>query len=84
MDDEPWFLFAEFLLNALIVIDFVLRVRMVGMKKFFEGGKWNYFDAAVVFFCFFLFLILLISSAGEFSVLEEVSEELLLIVWGVF
>lgn len=84
LDDDPVFLFAEFILNTLILGDFVLRVRMVGFKKFFEGGKWNYFDAFVVTTSFLIFAILLISSTGDYSVLEEVSEDLLLLVWGVF
>lgn len=82
--DSGWFLFVEFVLNFLIIADYGMRVRLVGAKRFFAEGKWNYFDTVVVVICALLYLILLISSASDSNLLEEISEELLLIIWGVF
>lgn len=81
----PMFLFIECLLNICVLSDFCFRVRLLGVKRFFEGGFWNIFDAIVVFCCTFLFLLSLVSSSLSVVVIfEEVSEEILLISWSLF
>jgi hypothetical protein len=78
------FLFIECLLNLTVLLDFLARVRLMGMKRFIEGGFWNIFDAVVVFGCVFLFLLMLVSSSLSLLIFEEVSEEILLIGWSLF
>jgi hypothetical protein len=58
---EPFFIFVESLLNIVVLIDFICRVRLLGIKRFVEGGIWNVFDALVVLVCIFLFVLMMIS-----------------------
>lgn len=82
--ESPLFLFIECLLNLVILLDFLFRLRLMGTKRFFEGGYWNVFDAIVVFGCVFTFLLMMISSSFQVLIFEEVSEEILLITWSLF
>ena len=82
--ESPLFLFIECILNLVILLDFCCRLRLMGTKRFFEGGYWNVFDAIVVFGCVFTFLLMLISSSFSLLIFEEVSEEILLITWSLF
>lgn len=82
--ETPFFLFIEFLLNFFVLADFACRVRLLGFKRFFDGGFWNVFDAFVVFGCVLLFLLSLIQSSFSVHIFEEVSEEILLISWSLF
>jgi uncharacterized membrane protein len=84
IDESPLFIIAECIINLLIIIDFVCRVRLVGLNRFIKGGCWNIFDTIVVIACVILFAIILISKTGGIKSLEEVSEEVLLIMWSVF
>lgn len=58
--ETTFFLFIECLVNLLVLADFACRVRLMGIKRFFDGGFWNVFDAIVVFGCVFLFLLSLV------------------------
>jgi hypothetical protein len=82
--ETPLFLFIECLINMVILVDFGCRLRLMGMKRFFEGGYWNIFDAIVVFGCIFTFVLMLISNSLSILIFEEVSEEILLITWSLF
>jgi len=84
IDYNPIFIFSEVLLNIMIVTDFIFRVKLLGIKRFISGGLWNILDAAVVSSCVILFIIILVSHASSFVLIEELSEEILLIVWSVF
>lgn len=61
IDEDPVFISVECIINMLILLDFVCRVRLVGMRRFLEGGFWNIFDCVVVVGCIFLFLVILVS-----------------------
>lgn len=68
-------IFIEFLLNLIIVLDFVLKVKLVGVSKFFTcQNKWNIFDTVVVIVCVIVFFIMVLSRQGKLKVFEEVSE----------
>lgn len=84
IDESPYFIFTETLLNLLILGDFLIRVKLMGVKRFFEGGYWNIFDAVVVGGCVILYFLMLFSKAGALLIFEELSEELLLVSWSVF
>jgi lipoprotein signal peptidase len=56
----------------------------MGLKRFINGGLWNIFDAFVVLGCILLFIAMLLSRSGTVLVLEEISEEILLITWSLF
>lgn len=84
LDENLFFVLAEVLLNMLILVDFIFRVKLVGVNRFFKGGPWNLFDTFVVSGCILLFLLILVSKHGNILVFEEISEEILLIVWSVF
>eukprot|EP00347_Sterkiella_histriomuscorum_P008615 403344418 len=84
VDQNFIFIFVEFLLNALILIDFIFRVKIMGVQRFFQGSLWNKFDVFVVLGCISLFILMLISKSGNLFIFEEISEEILLIVWSVF
>ena len=72
--ESPLFLLIECILNLIILLDFGCRLRLMGTKRFFEGGYWNVFDAIVVFGCVFTFLLMLVSSSLSLFIFEEVSE----------
>ena len=56
----------------------------MGGRRFFQGGFWNMFDTVVVSGCILLFILMMLSRSGAILVFEEVSEEILLIIWSVF
>ena len=68
----------------MIVTDFIFRVNLLGIKRFIQGGFLNILDATVVSTCVILFIIILLSHASDFVIIEELSEEILLIIWSVF
>ena len=82
--ESPLFLFTECIINLVILLDFFTRLRLMGAKRFFEGGYWNVFDAIVVFGCLFTFMLMMVSSSFSLFIFEEVSEEILLITWSLF
>lgn len=85
IEDNPYFILAEIALNLVMLTDFICRVKLVGLKKYLcHGGCWNIFDAVVVLLCLVLFVFLFLSKASNMILIEELSEELLLIVWSVF
>lgn len=85
IEDNPFFILAEIALNFLMLVDFICRVKLVGARKYMcHGGCWNVFDAVVVLLCLVLFVFILVSKASNMILIEELSEELLLIVWSVF
>ena len=79
----------ELVLNLLIGIDFVCRMKLVGVRKYFRNPAdnklrwWNIFDAIVVTVCNVVFAVSLISAGGVRG-FEEISEEFLLVVWCVW
>ncbi len=85
VDQSPYFLFIECLINLLILVDFLCRVRLLGVRRFFkEGGWWNIFDAVVVGATVILYGLMMLSKSGALLILEEISEEILLVAWSVF
>lgn len=70
VDENPFFILVESLLNIVIIGDFLCRVRIVGMHRFFGRRSnnsnhelnrriWNWLDAAVVFGSLILFLVII-------------------------
>lgn len=84
IDQNPFFILFECLINFFILLDFFFRLKLLGFKRYFEGGCWNIFDAVVVIACIILFMVMLISSSGLVLVLEEAGEQALLVLWGLF
>lgn len=88
--DSLMFIFLEFILNLLIGIDFICRIKLVGCNKYFKDpntGKvrcWNIFDALVVTFCNAVFALSLFSKTGASKGFEEASEEALIVLWCVW
>lgn len=85
VNENPLFLFAEVAFNLLIVVDFSIRVWLVGFAKFFKRSSiWNYVDAVVVVGCIIMLAVVLLNKQLGLLLYEELSEELLLIIWSVF
>lgn len=87
--ESPAFIFVELLLNACITLDFVLKVRLSGLRKFFKSNAghyrwWNWFDTFVVLTCNILFVMLLTVSKGPLKHLDESMADLMLVVWSVW
>lgn len=61
VDEDPLFLLAECIINFCILVDFVCRVRLTGLKKFKEGGLYNLLDTIVVLLCVVLFIMMFLS-----------------------
>jgi hypothetical protein len=95
IEENPFFIGIESLLNLVIVGDFVCRLRLMGCKRYFSGASngasrlWNWLDASVVLGSLLCFIVILSShSAVEreegVEYLEELSEIILLVVWALF
>ena len=85
IDENPMFIAFESFINLCILVDYLIRVYLAGFKRFFKNGSiWNVFDSVVVFGCVMLFIVMLLSRTGLILIFEELSEELLLIIWSVF
>jgi hypothetical protein len=68
----------------VVLVDFICRVRLLGLRRFFEGDLWNLLYAFVVLGCILLFALMMISRSLSMIFFEEVSEEILLVAWSVF
>jgi hypothetical protein len=60
IDENPFFLTFELLINFFIIVDFIFRIKLIGTKRFFEGGIWNIIDIIVVAACIVLFVLMLL------------------------
>jgi hypothetical protein len=77
------------LINLLITIDYGLRMKLAGVRKFFKTRDnkpriWNWFDTYVVVTCNLMFIII---AFMPYSVTESVFdglEETFLVVWGIW
>lgn len=87
---SPYFIILELILNVLIGMDFICRIKLVGCRKYIKdpaSGKtrwWNIFDAIVVTFCNVVFALSLCSKTEVTKGFEEASEEALIIMWCVW
>jgi hypothetical protein len=62
IESNPFFLFIESILNLVIIADFICRVRLAGMRRFFregEGRVWNIIDCCVVIGSLLMFLAII-------------------------
>lgn len=85
IEENPFFILAEVLLNMMMLVDFIFRVKLVGMRRYIvHGGFWSIFDTLVVSTCLVLFVFIYLSKASNVILIEELSEEVLLLVWSVF
>jgi len=70
---NPFFLALEFLVNLCISIDFIFRVKLAGLKKFYRtsSGKfrwWNFFDTMIVISCSLMFIICVILNKSSLEI----------------
>lgn len=86
---NPFFIFCEFLVNALITIDYAFRLKLAGKDKFFFSNRgkplWrNWLDTLVVTLCNLMFLtaVILPHSVAE-SVFDGLAETFL-VIWCLF
>ena len=82
------FVFVEFLLNLSITLDFLLKVKLSGLRKFFRSNSghyrwWNWFDTFVVCSCNLLFGMALLVK-GPLRSWDESLTDAMLIVWAVW
>ena len=88
--DSPNFIILELILNVLIGMDFICRIKLVGCKKYVKdpaSGKtrwWNIFDALVVTCCNVVFALSICSKSGVIKGFEALSEEALIVMWCVW
>ena len=90
MAESPLFIVLEFILNLLIGIDFICRIKLVGCRKYVRDPGtdkirwWNIFDALVVTFCNAVFALSLFSKTGAIKGFEEAGEEALIVMWCIW
>lgn len=77
--DSPAFICVELLLNITISFDFYFRVRMVGFSNYMRNSIWNKLEGVIVVGCNVLFIVSLL----QHMLINEISEELLLVAWSV-
>jgi len=78
------FVFLEFLINLIIILDFVLRVRMITPRKYFKQVS-NIFDTIVTVGCIGSFLLYVFSHpSSKLYIFETISEEALFIIWTIW
>jgi hypothetical protein len=82
------FIALESIVNLLITLDFVCRIKLVGTSKFFRNqGKlrwFNIFDTFVVISCNLLFILAVTAGNTTLYYADETIEEILLVVWSVW
>jgi hypothetical protein len=94
INENPLFILIESVLNFMILVDFLFRLKLIGCKKFFAGAGgssrlWNWLDAIVVATSVLMFLIILLShsltqrNTGD-NYLSQASEIALLVIWALF
>ena len=98
VDENPLFILFESVLNFLILVDFLFRVKLVGIRKYFISGAagnsatsrfWNWLDAFVVVTSVLMFIAILFSHSikergtGD-NYLRQASEIALLVIWALF
>jgi hypothetical protein len=94
VNENPLFILIESVLNFLILVDFLFRIKLIGLRKFFAGAGstsrlWNWLDAVVVLTSVLMFLIILLShsiikrESGD-DYLSQASEIALLVIWALF
>lgn len=76
---SDYFMAVEGIFNLLISIDLIFRIRMVGFKKYLRDNWWNKLEVFIVVGCNILFIF----SVIKHITYEELSEELLLVVWSI-
>lgn len=76
---SPAFICVELLLNLVITIDFVARIKLQGFKTYLNQSVWNKLDLIIVAGCNTLFLVSVIDDVT----FGEISDELLLVFWSV-
>ena len=88
--ESPLFITMELILNLLIGIDFIFRVKLVGCSRYCSDPQtrkprwWNIFDGLVVVFCNLVFVLSLLSKADMAKGIEESFEETLIVVWCIW
>ena len=63
--DSALFISLEMILNFMITLDFLFRIKLAGGRKFFRSNRgnlnwWNVFDTFVVISCNLLFILAVI------------------------
>ncbi len=100
VDENPLFILIESILNFLILVDFLFRLKLAGFKRFFlstqqhvTGGPtsrlWNWLDAFVVTTSVILFIVIISSHSVQERAkgedyLSQASEIFLLVIWALF
>ena len=86
VEENPFFILIESILNLLIIGDFFCRLKLMGVRRFIEGtGRlWNWLDAFVVLGSLLFFLAIVFSHSSSSETVEEVSEVVLLVFWALF
>jgi len=88
--ESPLFIVLEFVLNLLIGVDFICRIKLVGCQKYVRdpGSNkirwWNIFDALVVTFAMQFLLCHFFSKSGAIKGFEEAGEEGLIVMWCIW
>lgn len=91
IDENPLFLIVESILNFMIVLDFICRVKITGFQRFFfgSGRLWNCLDAFFVASSLIIFIVILASNStterpdGQ-HYLSDASEIAMLVFWSLF
>ena len=87
--DSALFIALELILNILITVDFVCRLKLAGFRKFFISNAghyrwWNFFDAFVVLSCNILFLVSVAVKSSKAFGFSESFEEAVFVVWAIW
>ena len=76
------FLIAELIVNVIIFTDFILKVRLAGIRRFLKTWT-NILDCIVVLGCILTFFIYLSSKSWDLIYLEDLTEDILFLSWSV-
>lgn len=83
IDSSPVFVGLETLVNLIILLDLLFKIKLQGLRKYLTSSYWNVFDAIVVLACLVLFVLVLLSHTRKAKVAEEISGEALLTLWSI-
>lgn len=82
------FLVFEFIINSMITLDFVLRLKLAGINKFYltnvrKPKWWSFFDTFVVITCNIMFIFSVVMRNSVEEDWFEAFEETFVVLWAI-
>ena len=80
--ENKYFIVAEFIINIIVILDIIFKMKIVGLRRFFRNWA-NYFDIFVAFGWVSLYIIIIVMSEfkSKYFIFKGLGPHLLFIIW---